>query len=99
MGGKLHASAIPRQGDRTVTYQADKLHVVIMAGGRGERFWPHSRLCRPKHLLPIVGDAPMLVQTVERLKGLVLPENIFVVTNREQREAVLESCPDLPSDP
>ena len=70
-------------------------YVVIMAGGRGERFWPQSRLRRPKHLLPIVGDAPMLTQTVERLTGLVPPENVFVVTNEEQREAVLETCPVL----
>ena len=45
--------------------------VVIMAGGRGERFWPQSRLKRPKHLLPIVGDAPMLTQTIRRLEGLI----------------------------
>ena len=70
-------------------------YVVIMAGGRGERFWPQSRLTRPKHLLPIVGDSPMLAQTVARLEGLVPPENVFVVTNREQREATLEACPDL----
>ena len=69
--------------------------VVIMAGGSGERFWPQSRLRRPKHLLPIVGDSPMLRQTVERLKGLVPPENVFVITNCEQREAVLECCPEL----
>lgn len=69
--------------------------VVIMAGGRGERFWPQSRLTRPKHLLPIVGDSPMLAQTVDRLKGLVPPENVFVITNKEQRDAVLESCPAL----
>lgn len=66
-----------------------------MAGGRGERFWPQSRLTRPKHLLPIVGDSAMLAQTVERLQGLVPPENIFVITNVEQRDAVLESCPSL----
>ncbi|MBT7922869.1 MAG: NTP transferase domain-containing protein [Opitutae bacterium] len=70
-------------------------YVVIMAGGRGERFWPQSRLCRPKHLLPIVGDEPMLVQTVNRLDGLVPVENVFVVTNSEQRDAVLETCPNL----
>ncbi|MGY8714414.1 MAG: mannose-1-phosphate guanylyltransferase [Verrucomicrobiia bacterium] len=69
--------------------------VVIMAGGRGERFWPQSRLTRPKHLLPIVGDSAMLAQTVERLEGLVPAENIFVITNVEQRDAVLESCPTL----
>ncbi|MBO93741.1 MAG: mannose-1-phosphate guanyltransferase [Opitutales bacterium] len=70
-------------------------YVVIMAGGRGERFWPQSRLSCPKHLLPIVGESPMLAQTVARLEGLVPPENVFVVTNREQREATLEACPDL----
>ena len=70
-------------------------YVVIMAGGRGERFWPQSRLKRPKHLLPIVGDSPMLSQTVARLHGLVPPERVFVITNAEQREAVLESCPAL----
>ena len=70
-------------------------YVVIMAGGKGERFWPQSRLKRPKHLLPIVGNSPMLSQTIDRLEGLVPPERIFVITNAEQREAVLESCPAL----
>ncbi|MGC6456593.1 MAG: mannose-1-phosphate guanylyltransferase [Coraliomargaritaceae bacterium] len=70
-------------------------YVVIMAGGRGERFWPESRLARPKQLLPIVGDKPMLFQTVKRLEGLVDASDIFVITNQEQREAVLESCPQL----
>lgn len=70
-------------------------YVVIMAGGRGERFWPQSRLKRPKHLLPIVGDSAMLAQTIERLKGLVPVENIFVITNTEQRESVLETCSSL----
>ena len=70
-------------------------YVVIMAGGRGERFWPQSRLKRPKHLLPIVGDSAMLTQTIERLEGLVPIEKIFVITNTEQRESVLETCPSL----
>lgn len=73
-------------------------YLVIMAGGRGERFWPQSRLSRPKHLLPIVGDKPMLTQTVDRLDGFVPPENIFIITNREQREAVLEVVPNLPPE-
>jgi len=72
-----------------------KRYVVIMAGGRGERFWPESRLARPKQLLPIVGETAMLTQTVDRLKGLVNPEDVFVITNREQRDAVLEVCPEL----
>ena len=69
-----------------------------MAGGRGERFWPQSRLKRPKHLLPIVGDAPMLTQTIRRLEGLVSADRIFVITNVEQRESVLETCPELRPD-
>ncbi len=72
-----------------------KRYVVIMAGGRGERFWPESRLARPKQLLPIVGDKAMLAQTVDRLEGLIAAEDIFVITNAEQREAVLEVCPEL----
>lgn len=66
-----------------------------MAGGRGERFWPESRTARPKQLLPIVGDKAMLAQTVDRLEGLVPPEDVFVITNAEQRDAVLEVCPEL----
>lgn len=75
-----------------------KRFVVIMAGGKGERFWPASRLKRPKHLLPIVGDKPMLTQTVDRLEGFVEAENIFVITNVEQMEGVAEVCPSLPKE-
>ncbi len=73
-------------------------YVVIMAGGKGERFWPFSRTKRPKHLLRIVGDKPMLSQTVDRLDGFIPAENIFVITNAEQVEGVQEVCPNLPKD-
>ena len=69
-----------------------------MAGGKGERFWPASRLSRPKHLLPIVGDKPMLTQTVERIGKLLPAENVFVITNSEQLEGVREVCPMLPKE-
>lgn len=72
--------------------------VVIMAGGRGERFWPVSRLARPKHLLPIVGEKPMLAQTIERLGDLVPPERVLIITNAEQREATRETVPSLPPE-
>ena len=75
-----------------------KRFVVIMAGGRGERFWPESRLARPKQLLPIVGEKAMLAQTVDRLAGLVDAKDVFVITNAEQRNAVLEVCPELDPD-
>jgi mannose-1-phosphate guanylyltransferase len=72
-----------------------KRFVVIMAGGRGERFWPESRIARPKQLLPIVGEKAMLAQTIERLAELVSAKDIFVITNIEQRDSVLEVCPEL----
>ena len=69
--------------------------IIIMAGGRGERFWPKSRLARPKHLQPIVGDKTMLAQTVERVAPLVPAENLIVITNAEQRAIILEDLPQL----
>jgi mannose-1-phosphate guanylyltransferase len=71
---------------------------VIMAGGRGERFWPQSRLASPKHLLPIVGDRALLVQTIERLLPLVPAERLLVVTNVEQEAAVRQMAPMLPAE-
>jgi mannose-1-phosphate guanylyltransferase len=68
-----------------------------MAGGRGERFWPQSREATPKHLLPIVGDKPMLAQTVERVVGVVPRENVFVITTQAQLEGCRRACPDLPA--
>lgn len=70
-------------------------YIIIMAGGRGERFWPKSRLARPKHLQPIVGDKTMLAQTVERVAALVPAENLIVITNTEQRAIILEDLPEL----
>ena len=67
-----------------------------MAGGKGERFWPASRLARPKHLLPIVGDKPMLEQTIDRLGDLLPKENILVITNIEQLAQAREVCSMLP---
>ena len=72
--------------------------VIILAGGRGERFWPRSRTHRPKHLLPIVGDRPLLHQTVARLDGLVPPGGIWIVTQDDQVEACREACPEIPPD-
>lgn len=68
-----------------------------MAGGRGERFWPLSRLECPKHLLPVVGDKAMLVQTLERLGADYPAERIIIITNTEQKAAIQRICPQLPA--
>lgn len=73
-------------------------YTVIIAGGRGERFWPQSRLSRPKHLLPIVGEKSMLNQTMDRLQGLIPTNNIYIITNKEQVDAVKTLCPNIPPE-
>src|ERR1700749_2835665 len=70
-------------------------HAVILAGGRGTRFWPRSRTRTPKQLLNIVGKDTMLEQTVARLRPLVPPERIWTVTNREQAQGVAKQVPLL----
>ena len=70
-------------------------YAVIMAGGRGERFWPKSRLKTPKHLISIVGNKPMLQQTIERLGNIVPHHHIFVITSEKQLEGVRKCCATL----
>ena len=73
-------------------------YIVIIAGGKGERFWPQSRAARPKQLLPIVGDSPLLTQTVERVKPIVPAENIYVITSAIQEKGVRAVCSGLPKE-
>ena len=68
-------------------------HAVILAGGRGTRFWPRSRTRTPKQLLNIIGVDTMLQQTVARLKPLIAPGRIWTVTNTEQAAAVRKQVP------
>ncbi len=71
--------------------------VVIMAGGRGERFWPLSREKSPKQLLSLIGERSFLQQAVDRVLPAVPAEHIFVITNAAQAEAVREQLPGLPA--
>src|SRR2546429_14174 len=68
-------------------------HAVILAGGRGTRFWPRSRTRTPKQLLNIVGKETMLEQTVARLRPLIPAERIWTVTNAGQAAAVRKQVP------
>jgi mannose-1-phosphate guanylyltransferase len=71
-------------------------HAVILAGGRGTRFWPRSRTRTPKQLINIAGQQTMLEQTMERLAPLFPPSRIWVVTNEEQAAAVRRQLPEVP---
>src|SRR5262249_30458646 len=69
-------------------------YAVILAGGRGTRFWPRSRTRTPKQLLSIIGEGTMLEQTVARLRPLIPPEQIWAVTNSEQAAEVRKQLPE-----
>ena len=70
---------------------------VLLAGGRGTRFWPRSRMRTPKQLLNITGGDTMLRQTVSRLAPLVAPRNVWTVTNAEQAAAVRRELRSVPA--
>ena len=70
-----------------------QIHAVILAGGRGTRFWPSSRTKTPKQLLNIAGKGTMLQQTVARFRRLVPPERIWTVTNVEQESSLRKQLP------
>lgn len=74
------------------------IYAVIMAGGVGSRFWPRSKKKTPKQLLKIFGENTMIQDTVLRLNGLVDDQNIIIITNKMQREGVLEQLPQLPPE-
>lgn len=74
------------------------IYAVILAGGRGERFWPRSRAGKPKQFTDLTGEGSMLYLTYRRSLLLAPPERIFVVTGAEYREATRECLPDLPEE-
>jgi mannose-1-phosphate guanylyltransferase len=69
--------------------------VVMLAGGRGTRFWPRSRRRTPKQLLNIVGSRTMVRETLARLAPLFSPKNAWIVTNKEQLSAMRRELPDV----
>lgn len=76
-----------------------KKTALIMAGGRGERFWPKSRSALPKQFLSLTGDGKTMIQlTVERIRSLVALEDIYVATNESYRPLVAEQLPGLPEE-
>src|SRR5438552_8778959 len=70
--------------------------VIIMAGGKGERFWPVSREQTPKQLLALLGNRSFLQQAVDRVLPLVPIKNILVITNEVQAPQVRKQLPKLP---
>lgn len=76
-----------------------KITALIMAGGRGERFWPRSRKNFPKQFLSLTNDGRTMLQlTVDRILPLTAIEDIFIVTNRDYKSLVKEQLPGIPDE-
>src|SRR5438309_8413574 len=73
-----------------------KFYAIILAGGRGTRFWPLSRKRRAKQLLALDGKQTMIQQTVSRLLPLAPAKKFWVITNEDLRPAILKQLPKLP---
>ena len=69
---------------------------IILAGGRGTRFWPLSRKRRAKQLLALDGSDTMIQQTVARLAPMTKPSRFWIITNDDLRPAILRQLPKLP---
>jgi mannose-1-phosphate guanylyltransferase len=75
---------------------ANHRYGLIMAGGRGTRFWPRSRKKNAKQVLKFFGERTLIQQTVDRLKGVIPPENIWVVTNEALQQEIRRQLPEVP---
>jgi mannose-1-phosphate guanylyltransferase len=69
---------------------------VIMAGGSGTRFWPLSRLAKPKQFLALASKRPLIAETMARISGLATPKRTFVVCGERHVKAVRAALPKLP---
>lgn len=72
--------------------------VVILAGGVGSRFWPLSTPDRPKQLLPLVNNEPLLVNTLSRLAEISPPDRTLILTNASLVTAISAAVPTIPKD-
>ena len=71
---------------------------VIMAGGRGTRFWPRSRGCMPKQCLPLGEARSLIQQTLDRISPLIPANRVLVVTGQEMAATIREQLPQVPTD-
>src|SRR5262249_51753032 len=78
-----------------VAQRKHNFYPVILAGGRGTRFWPLSRRRRAKQLLALDGKQTMIQQTVARLLPLAKRDRFWIITNDELRSAIARQLPQL----
>jgi mannose-1-phosphate guanylyltransferase len=71
---------------------------LILAGGRGTRFWPRSRRRHPKQVLSIESDRSLIQSTVDRLAPLIRPARIWILTNNFVRDEIVKQLPEVPPE-
>src|SRR5581483_5274164 len=71
---------------------------LILAGGRGTRFWPRSRRRHSKQVLNVVGERSLIQATVDRLTPLIPPERLWVLTNDHLRDTIVRQLPEIPKN-
>jgi mannose-1-phosphate guanylyltransferase len=69
---------------------------LILAGGRGTRFWPRSRKAKAKQVLSFFDERTLIQQTVERLRPMLPPERIWIITNDHLRDEIVRQLPEVP---
>ena len=74
----------------------EHVHGLILAGGRGTRFWPKSRRSSAKQVLKLFGDRSLIQQTVDRLQPVLPPERIWILTNDHLRDEIARQLPEVP---
>ncbi len=75
---------------------ANHRYALIMAGGRGTRFWPRSRRRNAKQVLRLFGERSLIQQTVARLNPAVTPDNVWVITNQLLQAEIRKQLPEVP---
>ncbi|MBI3471932.1 MAG: mannose-1-phosphate guanylyltransferase [Candidatus Solibacter usitatus] len=75
----------------------DNYYGLILAGGRGTRFWPRSRRRKAKQVLNVIGDSTLIQATAGRLSPLIPPERLWVLTNRHLRAEIVRQLPRIPA--
>ena len=88
--------ANPNRDHKGVVPLNENRYGLILAGGRGTRFWPRSRRAHAKQVLRFGGDRSLIQQTVDRLRPVLPPERIWILTNDHLRAEIVRQLPEVP---
>jgi mannose-1-phosphate guanylyltransferase len=80
----------------TAKKRESNYYALILAGGRGTRFWPRSRRARAKQVLNFLGETTLIQNTVERLRPILPPQRVWVLTNEHLRDEIVRQLPEVP---